>query len=260
MIGAWIEELAWPEVASRLAARWPVVVPIGARAKEHGHHLPMCTDYLVARALCDGIAAALPVLIAPVVDIGYYPAFLRYPGSQHLEAATFVALLRDVLERLSEQGAAHIAIVNTGVSTEAPVQIAVRDLLVRRGVRVPVADIRRLGRASAATLEQKLGGHGDEHETSLMLAIAPERVDMAKAAADYGNMLSEPASVFVAPSVFNDDPASGSQYSAFGVRGDPSLASAEKGRIILADMIGELVDGLRPICESVAPHRPPRSA
>jgi len=229
-----------------------VVVTIGARAKEHGHHLPMCTDYLLARALGDGIAAALPVLVAPVVDFGYYPAFLRYPGSQHLRAETFVALLRDVLDRLVEQGAAHIAIVNTGVSTEGPVQIAVRDLLVRTGVAVPVADIRRLGRASAALMQQKLGGHGDEHETSLILAIAPERVDMAKAVPDYGNLLDQPGSVFVAPAVFNGDPATGAQYSATGVRGDPSLATAEKGRAILADMVSELVAGLRPFCTAAA--------
>ena len=84
MSGVWIEDLAWPEVGAKLAAGWPVIVPIGARAKEHGHHLPMQTDYLVARALADGVAAQLPVLVAPVVDFGYYPAFLGYPGSQHL--------------------------------------------------------------------------------------------------------------------------------------------------------------------------------
>jgi len=135
-----------------------VVVPIGARSKEHGHHSPMCADYLAARALCDGIAASLPVLIAPVVDLGYYPAFLRYAGSQHLRAETFIALLTNFLEGLLDQGAANLAIVNTGVSTEGPVQIVVRDLLSRRGVSVPVADIRRIGRASAARMEQKLGG------------------------------------------------------------------------------------------------------
>jgi creatinine amidohydrolase len=252
VIGAWIEDLAWPEVGARLAAKWPVVVPIGARSKEHGHHLPMCTDYLVARALCDGIAAALPVLIAPVVDFGYYPAFLRYPGSQHLRAETFIALLTDILDQFCEQGAVNIAIVNTGVSTEGPVQIAARDLLVRRGVSVPIADIRRLGRASSARLDQKLGGHGDEHETSVMLAIAPDRVDMTKAATDYGNMLAQPESVFVAPVVFGGDPASGPHYSATGVRGDPTLATAEKGSIILASMIGELVAGLRPLCPTDA--------
>ena len=184
MIGAWIEDLAWPAVGERLSAGWPVVVPIGARSKEHGHHLPMCTDYLVARALCSGIATHLPVLVAPVVDFGYYPAFLRYPGSQHLRAETFIALLTDLLDRLFEQGARRIAIVNTGVSTEGPVQIVARDLLLRRGIAVPIADIRRLGRKSAAGLTQKMGGHGDEHETSLMLAIAPERVDMSKAVTD----------------------------------------------------------------------------
>ena len=46
--GAWIEDLAWPQVAARIAAGATVLVPIGARAKEHGHHLPMKTDYLLA--------------------------------------------------------------------------------------------------------------------------------------------------------------------------------------------------------------------
>jgi len=57
MSGRWIEDLAWPEVGAKIGAGWPVIVPIGARAKEHGHHLPMQTDYLLARALADGVAA-----------------------------------------------------------------------------------------------------------------------------------------------------------------------------------------------------------
>ena len=246
MIGAWIEDLAWPEVAARIADGWPVVVPIGARSKEHGHHLPMCTDYLLARAFCDGVVAHLPVLVAPVVDFGYYPAFIRYPGSQHIRAETFIALLTDILGLLLDQGARQLAIVNTGVSTEGPVQIAVRDLLSKRGVTVPVADIVRLGRTSAARLEQHFGGHGDEHETSVILAIDPHRVDMSRARPDYGTR--PPPSVFVAPTQFRDDPASGHHHSATGVRGDPSLASAEKGRLILASAIAELVAGLRPLC------------
>ncbi len=236
MTGRWIEDLSWPEVGEKLAAGWPVVLPIGARSKEHGHHLPMCTDYLVARALCDGIAAHLPVLIAPVVDFGYYPAFLRYPGSQHLRAETFIALLTDLIEGLYAQGCRQLAILNTGVSTEGPVQIVARDFLVRRGRKV--------------ALEQKMGGHGDEHETSLLLAIAPERVDMTRAVTDYGHMLAQPESVFVASAVFEGDPASGINYSATGVRGDPTLATVAKGKRILAAMVGELVDGMRPYCST----------
>jgi creatinine amidohydrolase len=253
MKGTWIEDLAWPQVGAKLAANWPVIVPIGARAKEHGHHLPMKTDYLLARALCDGIAAELHVLIAPVVDFGYYPAFINYPGSQHVRAETFIALLDDILDRLLAQGATRLAIVNTGVSTEGPVQIAVRNILSRRGVEVLVADIRRLGKSSQRLLEQKFGGHGDEHETSLMLAIAPECVDMSKAKTDYGNLAAEPETVFYRPVAFSGDKASGINYSETGVRGDPTLASAEKGRIILKDMIEELVIGLKGLCPDMKP-------
>jgi creatinine amidohydrolase len=242
--GAWIEDLAWPAVGERIAAGATVIVPIGARAKEHGHHLPMKTDYLLARALCGGIAERLPVLVAPVVDFGYYPAFANYPGSQHLRPETFIALLEDILDGLIRQGARSLAIVNTGVSTEGPVQIVARTMLARHGVRIAVADIRALGKGRRGLLQQALGGHGDEHETSLMLAIEPASVDLDKARTDYGNMREEPETVFYRPAIFRDDPSSGPDHSATGVRGDPTLATAEKGHATLSAMIDELVEGL----------------
>jgi creatinine amidohydrolase len=243
--GAWLEDLTWPEAAERIAAGHPILVPVGARAKEHGHHLPLQTDYLLARALCDRVAAALPVLIAPVVDFGYYPAFTAYPGSQHLSAATFIALMEEIVEGFLPHQPSRLAIVNTGVSTEAPIRIAVRNLLARHGVEVAVADITRLGRATDAMIEQALGGHADEHETSLMLAIAPERVRLERATPDYGCMRETPATVFYRPTRFSGAPAAGMHYSATGARGDPTLATVEKGRAILAAMVADLVDGLQ---------------
>ena len=252
MKGVWLEDLTWPEAAERLSGGAPVIVPIGARAKEHGHHLPLKTDYMLARALCDGIAGELPVVIAPVIDFGYYPAFAGYPGSQHLKAGTFTALVEEVIEAFVAQGAKMIAVVNTGVSTEGPVQVAVRNIQARHGVQVAVADIRRLGKASDHLLTQKLGGHGDEHETSVILAIDPSVVKMERAEEDYGHMLDDPPNVFYRPARFTGDPQAGTNYSATGVRGDPTLATAEKGRAILAAMIADLVDGLR----KLAPHPP----
>jgi creatinine amidohydrolase len=244
MKGAWIEDLTWPEVASRIETA-TVLIPIGARAKEHGPHLPMQTDYLLARALCDGVARELPVLIAPVIDFGYYPAFVNYPGSQHLRPETFAALLRDVIDGLIRHKAKNIAIVNTGVSTEGPVVIAVREALERTGVRIPAAHIASMGAASKGGMRQKLGGHADERETAMMMAAAPERVRLERAVEDYGNALAQPKTVFYVPTIFRGDPASGPDFSVSGVRGDPRAASAEKGRAILDDMVGELVEGLR---------------
>ncbi|MEO5738077.1 MAG: creatininase family protein [Variovorax sp.] len=245
MKGAWLEELSWPEAKQRIDAQWPVVVPIGAIAKEHGPQLPLNTDYLLARELAGRVAAELRVLVAPVLTLGYYPAFVRYPGSQHLRAETFQAVLADVFDKLVRDGVRQIAVLNTGVSTEAPLRIAVRDLYERSGVRVSTADIAALGKGSKALLQQQLGGHGDEAETSMILAIAPHAVRMDRAVVDYGHALAARPSVFYTPTIFDPDPASGPDYSVSGVRGDPTLASAEKGRAILDDMAAELIAGLR---------------
>lgn len=242
--GVWLENLTWPEAKEKIDAHWPVIVPIGAIAKEHGAHLPLNTDFLLARELASRIAAELPVIVAPIISIGYYPAFVRYPGTQHLRPDTFQALLTDVFDKLVRDGARHIAVVNTGVSTEAPLRIAVREFYERTGIRVLTADIASLAKGSKALMAQQLGGHGDEAETSMILAIAPQTVRMDKAVVDYGHALESPKTVFYVPTIFDGDPSSGPDYSISGVRGDPTLASAEKGRAILSDMAAELISGL----------------
>lgn len=245
MKGVWLETLTWPEAKERIDAGTPVIVPIGAISKEHGAHLPLNTDYLYARALAERVGAALPVLIAPVICFGYYPAFVRYPGSLHLTAETFKALLCETFAKLHQDGVRRIAVINTGVSTEPVLRIAVRDFYAATGIRVRSADLRLLGRTSRRLMAQKLGGHGDESETSVMLAIAPEAVRLQRAVPDYGHALDQPESCFYVPTVFNGNPASGPDFSQTGVRGDPTLATAEKGHAILDDMAAELIAGLR---------------
>ncbi|HKP23675.1 MAG TPA: creatininase family protein [Dongiaceae bacterium] len=240
--GRFIEDLTWPEVAAAFTADVPLVIPIGAASKEHGHHLPMKTDWLLARALSEGIAARLPVLIAPIVPFGYYPVFQNYPGSQHLSADTFMRLLTELLERLLDQGARRLAILNTGVSTEGPVGLVTRGILERRGVRIGVADLRRLGRGADHLLEQEIGSHADERETSILLAIAPELVRMNLAKRDYGK--DSPPGVFVTPTTMQSSDKNAADYSATGAFGHPTRASADKGRAFLDAMVGELVNGL----------------
>jgi creatinine amidohydrolase len=242
--GAFLEDLTWLEAKAWFDRDPVIVIGIGAIAKEHGHHLPLNTDFRIARALLEGVGRALPVLLAPILSVGYYPAFRHYPGSQHLEAETFIAVLRELLGGFIRQGARRLAIVNTGVSTEGPIRILVRDLLEARGIRVAVADIATLGRKADPHFQQKLGGHADEHETSLMLAIAPDSVRLGLARPNYGNALGSPKTVFYQPTIFSGEPTSGIDYSEQGARGDPTLATAEKGRQALDAMIEDLVSGL----------------
>src|SRR5216683_250444 len=120
-MGAWLEDLTWPEAKARFDSGAAVVVPIGAAAKAHGPHLPLKTDALTARALAQKLIERLPVIAAPVVGFGFYPAFTSFAGSQHLSADTFKALLTELLGNLRGHGVKRIVLLNTGVSTEKPI-------------------------------------------------------------------------------------------------------------------------------------------
>ena len=248
MAGAWMADLSWPEVEIRLADGAVVLVPVGAAAKAHGAHLPLDTDRVIARALAERVADALPVLIAPVIDVGWYPAFRRYPGSQSIDAETFVSLVVQIIGKLIDDGARHVAVVNTGVSTEAPLAIAAHRIRERTTIAIHIADIRNLGREAHALLEQSgPGGHADEHETSIMLALDAKRVHLERARAEPRPQIAD--TVFRRPVVLAAD-GEGSDHSLLGASGDPTLASAAKGERILEAMTSDLVEGLR----SIFPH------
>ena len=236
MTGVWLEELTWPEAKARFDSDAVVVIPIGAASKAHGAHLPLKTDALTARALAQRLVERLPVVAAPVVGFGYYPAFTGFAGSQHLGADTFRALMRELIASFTAHGVRRIALINTGVSTEKPLD----EVAAETGALA--LHMRLTGQAAEPLIEHREGGHADERETSIMLAIAPELVRMELAKRDYGR---EPAlGVFVTPTTMQSTDANAADYSETGAFGDPTLASAEKGRAFLDVMIADLIEGL----------------
>lgn len=245
MTGRWLADLTWPEAKAWIDEDRVIVVPIGAASKEHGHHLPLGTDWILAKGITDGVLAELPVLAAPIVGHGYYPAFRHYPGSQHLSPETFANVLDELLEGFIGQGARNIVVLNTGISTEPVLTVRLREIYERHRVRVLGANISSLGKSAKSLMAQKLGGHADESETSIILHLAPDLVHLDRAVEDYGNQRELPKSPFAVPTIFNSDPESGPDYSARGARGDPTLAAAEKGKAALAAIIEDVVDGIR---------------
>jgi creatinine amidohydrolase len=247
--GIYLSELTWLEARNRFEAGAVALIPVGAGAKEHGPHLPLDTDARVAQRLVAGVMAQLPVVVTPTLTYGYYPAFRHWPGSTHLSAATFQAMVTEVAESLARHGVTRQAILNTGVSTEAPLQLVARHMREAHGVKLAVADIRSLGRRADGSLEQASGGHADERETSLMLEIAPEtvRFDLAPEAVDRP---AAPANPFHWPVTLRrqvpaDDAFGPHDLSGSGATGAPRLATVAKGEAILDAMVADLVDGLR---------------
>lgn len=206
--GAWLEDLTWLEARSRFEAGALVVVPVGAAAKAHGPHLPLKTDALTARALTQRLVERLPVVAAPVVGFGYYPAFTSFAGSQHLSADTFKALMGELVTNLRAHGVGRIMILNTGVSTEKPLdELASEDLLILH--------MRDLGAGADGLLDAGEGGHADERETSVMLALEPGSVRMDRLTPE-------------------------GPFEKTGATGDPSRATAFKGERILAARVDDM--------------------
>ena len=178
--GVWLEELTWPEAKARFEADAVVVIPIGAASKAHGPHLPLKTDALTARALAQQLIERLPVVAAPVVGFGFYPAFTSFAGSQHLSAATFKALLRELFgEPAPTTASQRIVLMNTGVSTEKPI-----DEVAAGATDLLVLHMRWPGRGGRSPDRVAEGGHADERETSVMLALDPRSVRMDELALD----------------------------------------------------------------------------
>jgi creatinine amidohydrolase len=214
MKGVWLEDLTWPEAKARFDADAVVIVPIGAAAKAHGPHLPLKTDALTARALAQGLIERLPVVAAPVLGFGFYPAFTGFAGSQHLTADTFKAVVRELIGNFTAHGVKRIALINTGVSTEKPLDELGQELAVM------VLHLRGLGAAAEVLIEHKDGGHADERETSVMLALEPRSVRMDKLELD-------------------------GPFEKTAATGDPSRATAFKGERLMAARVDDLVAALR---------------
>ncbi len=212
--GMWLEDLAWPEAAQRFAEGAVVLLPVGAASKAHGPHLPLKTDAMTARALAQRLLERLPLVAAPVVGVGFYPAFAAFAGSQHLSESTFRAVMGELVDGLRRQGARRLAILNVGVSTEAPI-----DAVCAGASDILVLHMRALGGAAEALIEVRDGGHADERETSVVLALEPRAVRLDRLAPE-------------------------GPFEKTAATGDARRATAFKGERLLAARVNDAVTAL----------------
>jgi creatinine amidohydrolase len=228
-----VEHMTWAEVARRIDAGAAAILPIGAAAKQHGLHLPLNADRIQAEWLAARLAESIDALIWPTLTYGHYPAFVEYAGSTSVSAPVFEAMVQQIASGILSHGCRALFVLDSGISTKAPVARALAQLDAGNALHLRIHDGENYRRAAAGLVEQGHGGHADELETSLMLAIAPRLVDMSRAKA------SPPLKQEVPGHLTPTDPAS-PNYSRSGSYGDPTLATAAKGEILLKGMLDDL--------------------
>ncbi len=232
-----VADLTWDRVGKRLACGAAAILPVGAGAKQHGLHMRMATDQVFAEYFAGALSERIDALIWPTLTYGAYPAFVAYPGSISLSDDVFRKVVTEIADALLGFGANRVLILDTGLSTLAPVEAAIRAASEpSRLHHLKVFAGPRFVKTARDIQEQPYGSHADEIETSLMLAIAPALVDMSQAVPSPVS----PAGPSRGP--LSPDDAESPNYSPSGSFGDPTLASAEKGQKVLAAILEDLLD------------------
>jgi creatinine amidohydrolase len=195
----------------------------------------MNTDRIQAEWLAARLAGRIDSLIWPTVTYGYYPAFVDYAGSTSLSAPTFESLMQELAAGILGYGCRALFVLDTGISTLAPVDRALARLGNSDALHLKIHDGPRYRCAAAELAKQSHGSHADELETSIMLALAPHLVETARAEA------SPPLTHETPGPLTPSDPVL-PNYSRSGSFGDPTLATRAKGEILLQAMVDDLVE------------------
>lgn len=248
--GRFLETLAWPEAAGELGAAPVIVLPMGAAARQHGHHLPLNTDAVLIEHLRQAIASRADVVIAPTLSSttdrfgGPYPATLAHT------LRTIRDLVVETCTKLARAGPKRFLLVDAD-ATSLEAFTAASQQLAGDGILLRSVDAIRLAAERPIPPTDTRVTHADEIETSIMLAIDRRLVDMTRA-----QRSPAPTDIFVRISAQQRPTES-------GVRGDPTKATAEAGsrylQVILDRVLKEIED-LRTAPTHVVPPRQPATA
>jgi len=238
----------WTKVDAATAARWIAVLPLAA-TEQHGPHLPLETDVLIADAYLarvrEVLPATVPATFLPVEPIGISTEHIDYPGTQTLPTEVALKRWTGIGEDIARRGVKKLVIITSHGGNSAAMMLVAQDLRAHQKLFVVTTSWSRLSAADKLfpSDEVRHGIHGGAVETSIMLARYPEQVRV-NAIADF------PASSVAMEKQYRwlstQRPApfawQAQDLNASGAVGNATLAVAEKGDQLLDQ-------GARAFCE-----------
>ena len=256
------EDLTSGEVAALDRDRTMLVLPLGS-VEQHGPHMPLGTDTMLAHGVSMAAAARLPgrVAVMPPPWYGFSAHHMRFPGSVTLRAETLMAVVEDVVGSVVAHGFRRIAIVNGHGGNGGAIDVLASTLGHRHYGQARIAALTYFQLARDAitrlrTSEPGAMGHACEFEASMMLQLRPELVKLDRAEVIY----PDPGSGYLttdllgssAVRVYHDF----ADLSPSGTLGDPSLATAEKGAAFFSAVAEALAAFLDDFSGWAIPERP----
>lgn len=235
---AWTD-LNWLELADGAARDWIAVLPLAA-IEQHGPHLPLGTDVMIGEAMIAATLARLPAEV-PAVFLPVQPVALStehgdFPGTLTLSPDIAIQTWLAIGDSIARAGLRKLVIVSSHGGNSAAMALAAQELRARLGLFVVTTGWLRFGAPEGAFPAGAFRHdiHAGAIETSLMLAIHPERVAMNRIA-QFPSLASELEQKFRRLSASRPAPFAwqAQDLNPSGAVGDARLADAVKGRALL---------------------------
>jgi creatinine amidohydrolase len=241
----------WPDIAKQDVARWIAVLPLAA-TEQHGPHLPLRTDVLIAEAYLARVRELLPddipATFLPIEEVGISTEHTDYPGTRTHSADAALKTWMAIGESVVGAGIKKLVMVSSHGGNSAAMTIVAQDLRAQHGLLAVTTAWSRFGAPEGLFSREELrhGIHGGAVETSIMLARYPNEV-RKRAIANF-----VPASIAMEKQyrwLSTHRPApfawQAQDLHPSGAAGDATSASAEKGELLLDH-------GARAFCELLA--------
>ncbi len=241
------EELSVPKIEALDRDHTVVVLPLGS-VEQHGRHMPLGTDTILAHSVVEAAAERLSgrIVILPSPWYGLSAHHMRFEGTISLRATTLMALVEDIIASLVAHRFRRILVVNGHGGNNGTLDVLASTLGHRfHGIaRIACLTYFQLARNAIAALRQSNTGgmgHACEFETAMMQRVRADLVDTAAAITEY----PDPGSSYLTTDLLGSSPVC--TYHDFldlspsGTLGDPALASPEKGVQFHAAVVEELV-------------------
>lgn len=221
--------MSWPDVEEALNLNLPAILPLGA-VEQHGAHLPLTVDADLAEGVARALAARTGALLLPVCTYGETWSSEAFAGTLSISPETLRAMILDIGRGLIRMGVPALITLNGHFGNSGPIGLAAR-VLQAEGLPVLHLDYPNLAEIAGRICSSEPAGpgffHADEVETSMMMALRPEAVDLTRAEAEYPEF----------PQTFGYEQFQLRDISKSGVFGDPRVSTAEKGERLIEEIV-----------------------
>jgi creatinine amidohydrolase len=230
-----LAEVSWVEAKRILKSVDTVILPVGS-TEQHGPHCPLGTDHLTADAVANMVGNRVKLPVIPVIPVGISSHHRQFPGTLWAPPSVFRAYIKAIILSASSHGPRKFLIINGHGGNTPSLREVAEDLRSDDEIFVAIT----------TAYPSKLDGHAGEDETSLMLHLRPDLVDMKKAVDTKQNEALAGIVMKtqrVGPAEFGWDTIDLSPTGVFGAAGktiEATKATPQHGEEILRAHVDEL--------------------